>query len=65
MDSDTYSVIILDSKSVSFNNNVIINSVKSGLWVEDSHNVSVSHNIVINTNKRLLKTAKITEVNAN
>lgn len=65
MDSDTYSVMILNSKQVDFDNNVIINSVKSGVWVEGSDKVSLTNNIVLNTNKRLLKTVKITEVNSN
>lgn len=65
MDSDTYSVMILNSKQVDFDNNVVINSVKSGVWVEGSDKVSLTNNIVLNTNKRLLKTVKITEVNSN
>lgn len=65
MDSDTYSVMILSSKTVSFDNNVVINSVKSGIWLEDAHKIKIRGNIVLNTNKRLLKTVKITEVNSN
>jgi len=65
MDSDTYSIMILNSKQVNFDNNVIINSVKSGVWVQGSDKVTITNNIVLNTNKRLLKTVKVTEVNSN
>jgi len=57
--------MILNSKQVSFDKNVVINSVKSGLWLEDADLVTITGNIVLNTNKRLLKTVKITEVNSN
>jgi hypothetical protein len=42
----------------------VINQVKSGIWTEDSHNFTLQNNIVINTNKRLLNTSKVTEINA-
>jgi len=57
--------MILNSKQVNFDKNVVINSVKSGLWLEDADQVTITGNIVLNTNKRLLKTVKITEVNSN
>mmetsp|Transcript_27792 Transcript_27792/g.23343 ORF Transcript_27792/g.23343 Transcript_27792/m.23343 type:complete len:156 (+) Transcript_27792:224-691(+) len=63
-DSDSYSVLLLGSKNIEFDDNIIINSVKSGFWMQDSHSCDIKNNIVINTNKRLLKSVKITEINA-